>query len=87
MLWNDIRYAFRLMSRSPGFTAVTVLSLRLGMGANTAIFSLINSIMLRKLPVSHPEQLVEFLQQRPGEPRGDGYLAGLVREGLWSQRK
>src|SRR5256885_15903177 len=70
MLRNDIRYAVRLMRRSPGFTTVAVLSLALGIGANTAIFSLINTIMLRTLPVSHPEQLVQFLQKYPGEPRG-----------------
>src|SRR6266568_7545497 len=73
MLWNDIRYALRLMRRSPGFTAVAVLSLALGIGANTAIFSLFYTIMLRKLPVAHPEQLVEFLRKNPGEPRDDGY--------------
>jgi putative ABC transport system permease protein len=72
MLWNDLRYALRLMRRSPGFTAVAVLSLALGIGANTAIFSLFNTILLRTLPVEHPEQLVELLQKYPGEPRG-GY--------------
>src|SRR5437879_5486129 len=70
MLRNDIRYALRLMRRSPGFTAVAVLSLALGIGANTAIFSLLNTIMLRMLPVAHPEQLVQLLQKYPGEPRG-----------------
>lgn len=69
MLWNDIRYAFRLMRRSPGFTAVAVLSLGLGIGANTAIFSLFYTIVLRPLPVAHPEQLVEFLQKYPDQPR------------------
>jgi predicted permease len=73
MLWNDLRYAFRLMRRSPAFTAVAVLSLALGIGANTAIFSLMNTVMLRTLPVEHPERLVEFLQKYPGEPRGSGY--------------
>src|SRR5215475_7864931 len=70
MLWNDVRYALRLMRRSPAFTAVAVLSLSLGIGANTAIFSLIDTIMLRTLPVSRPDQLVQFLQKYPGEPRG-----------------
>ena len=70
MLWHDVRYSLRLMRRSPGFTAVAIISLALGIGANTAIFSLINTIMLRMLPVSHPQQLVQFLQKYPGEPRG-----------------
>jgi predicted permease len=61
------------MRRSPAFTAVAVLSLALGIGANTAIFSLMNTIMFRKLPVARPEELVEILRQYPGEPRGNGY--------------
>ena len=67
---QDIRYALRMMRRAPGFTAVAVLSLTLGTGANTAIFTLINSLMLRLLPVRAPEQLVELLEKYPGEPRG-----------------
>jgi predicted permease len=55
---QDLRYAFRALRASPGFAAVAILSLALGIGANTAIFSLIDSVILKTLPVSHPEQLV-----------------------------
>src|ERR1044072_7461976 len=72
--WQDLRYALRLLRRSPAFTTVTVLSLALGIGANTAIFSLIDTLVLRKLPVRDPDQLVELLQKYPGEPRGGGYF-------------
>src|SRR5438552_11433595 len=69
-LWQDVRYALRMMARNPAFTTVAVLSLALGIGANTAIFSLINTLMLRMLPVRQPEQLVALLSKYPGEPRG-----------------
>jgi predicted permease len=58
---RDIRYAARGLLHSPGFTAAAVLSLALGIGANTAIFSLFHTLMLRMLPVKHPEQLVQML--------------------------
>ncbi|MGC2108749.1 MAG: ABC transporter permease [Candidatus Korobacteraceae bacterium] len=72
-LWGDLRYALRRMRRSPGFTAVAVLALALGTGANTALFSLINTLMLRTLPVRDPRQLVAVMHRFPGEPALEGF--------------
>ena len=69
-LAQDIRYALRTMRRTPGFSAVAILSLALGIGANTAIFSLIDTLMLRPLPVREPGRLVEILG-RYRETRGN----------------
>src|ERR671910_2535891 len=62
---SDVRLAIRSLARSPLFATVAILSLALGIGANTAIFTLIDQIVLRKLPVAAPEQLVMLVQQGP----------------------
>ena len=72
-LCGDVRYAFRTSLRNPGFTLVVVVTLALGIGANTAIFSVINALMLRSLPVDAPEQLVEPLFKYPKDPRLNDY--------------
>src|SRR5215510_5312730 len=59
-LWQDLHYGLRMIWRAPGFTAVAVLSLALGIGANTALFSVVDAMLLKKLPVKEPERLVLF---------------------------
>jgi predicted permease len=72
---HDLRYGLRILLKKPGFTLVAVLSLALGIGANTAIFSLLDAVLIRSLPVKEPSQLVLF-----GNARGAGMTDGFPNE-------
>ena len=69
-LWQDVRYALRMLGKSPMLTVIVILTLALGIGANTAIFGLVNGILFRPLPVKSPEQIVVLAGQAQGDALG-----------------
>ena len=84
-MFADVRYALRMMRRSPGFTAVATAALALGIGANTAIFTVVNSVLLQPLPFPEPDRIMQLGRQFPNNQYG--FSNSIPKYMIWRQNK
>src|ERR687884_182996 len=84
-LWQDLRYATRMLFKSPTYTAVAILALALGIGANTAIFSVVNTLLLRPLPYMDPARLI--LVETGNRRAGAESFSGIAPADFWDMQE